>query len=51
MRPKIINHASAAVMFFIDSRQMLVGFDAKNSPAGVAGDAQEESGTSLEGGF
>ena len=28
-----------------------VGFDAKNGPAGVAGDAREESGTSLEGGF
>ena len=50
-RPKIINNASAVVMFFINSRQILVGFDAKNGPAGVAGDAREESGTSLEGGF
>ena len=50
-RPKIINNAPAAVMFFINSRQILVGFDAKNGPAGVAGDAREESGTSLEGGF
>ena len=50
-RPKIINNASAVVMFFINSGQILVGVDAKNGPAGVAGDAREESGRSLEGRF
>jgi len=43
-RPKIINNASAVVMFFINSRQILVGFDAKNGPAVMAGDAREVHG-------
>ena len=43
-RPKIINNASAVVMFFINSRQILVGFDAKNGPAVMAGDAREVPG-------
>ena len=40
-RTKIINNASAVVMFCINSRQILVGFDANNGPAVMAGDARE----------